>query len=530
MEKYFNKPILIVALILVTLNVVNAQRDLKSNSVLSEKIQDRYSVFIKWKKSNFRNLFINKTDLFPTGFDGRLNGSRIKAFSLLEGEDELLQTVDSTIFYWSGDRDNTEKILFPVMNSLDITINQLLSDPENEFIPPVPLTDSILSLEFEESIGAFVPDDRLVQTRNNQDLTELQLNYEHDGFAWIFDEKAEFEYDNRGNMILAREYDFNGTKWLQDDDQSLEYNSSNRLTATQKIKHNPITGEVYGEFKHAWDYDDKGRLTEVRNFDWSDAINGWEDDEKELYTYDDLGNLTKVELYSWDDDSQTWEGTDRHHITYNLNNLKEFILSENFIGNQWVEVQQIFYTYDDFNRIVTMEIFLQDNAQWVKLQKAELTYPDNNQVDITILEWDKDAGVYENLIKNWVVYNDLGQPLRIRYQIWNEDKWTYFTFLPNSNFYYEDYGPSGHTSGKEREAEFTVFPSPARDIITVKCENVRVENIRILDIKGRVVRSYQSRLHENIIAIPVSDLTPGTYFVRLEGAGCSGVKPFVVQR
>ena len=171
MEKYFNKPILIVALILVTLNVVNAQRDLKSINVLSEKIQDRYSVFIKWKKSNFRNLFINKTDLFPTGFDGRLNGSRIKAFSLLEGEDELLQTVDSTIFYWSGDRDNTEKILFPVMNSLDITINQLLSDPENEFIPPVPLTDSILSLEFEESIGAFVPDDRLVQTRNNQDLT-----------------------------------------------------------------------------------------------------------------------------------------------------------------------------------------------------------------------------------------------------------------------------------------------------------------------------------------------------------------------
>lgn len=51
MEKYFNKPILIVALILVTLNVVNAQRDLKSINVLSEKIQDRYSVFIKWKKA-----------------------------------------------------------------------------------------------------------------------------------------------------------------------------------------------------------------------------------------------------------------------------------------------------------------------------------------------------------------------------------------------------------------------------------------------------------------------------------------------
>lgn len=58
------------------------------------------------------------------------------------------------------------------------------------------------------------------------------------------------------------------------------------------------------------------------------------------------------------------------------------------------------------------------------------------------------------------------------------------------------------------------YPNPASTWVTIENPNVVIKNIRLLDVRGRMLRPIESK--EDKIALNVSDLTTGIYFIKGE--------------
>jgi hypothetical protein len=81
--------------------------------------------------------------------------------------------------------------------------------------------------------------------------------------------------------------------------------------------------------------------------------------------------------------------------------------------------------------------------------------------------------------------------------------------------------------------EFSLFPNPASESITLRYENsleLGMVNLRILSVSGEVIRAQQVDFSSsNQVMVPLSDLQNGTYFVELSKDGVSMQKVLVKQ-
>jgi hypothetical protein len=85
-------------------------------------------------------------------------------------------------------------------------------------------------------------------------------------------------------------------------------------------------------------------------------------------------------------------------------------------------------------------------------------------------------------------------------------------------------------SVEELEAgEFSIFPNPAQDQITVATKDVDAGSISILDMSGRVVAQLPMATGSNNHVINVSDLAAGTYMVKVMDQTSTQMKQLIVQ-
>ena len=61
--------------------------------------------------------------------------------------------------------------------------------------------------------------------------------------------------------------------------------------------------------------------------------------------------------------------------------------------------------------------------------------------------------------------------------------------------------------------EFTLYPNPAHNQITISSENLKINSIKILDITGRTIKRLLVNNEQSII--DVSDLSNGIYFIKI---------------
>ncbi len=61
--------------------------------------------------------------------------------------------------------------------------------------------------------------------------------------------------------------------------------------------------------------------------------------------------------------------------------------------------------------------------------------------------------------------------------------------------------------------DFKIYPNPAFDVVHITCENLTGDDFEIYDINGHMVKTY--KLTGNKLSFPVSDLSPGIYFVKI---------------
>ncbi|HEA21489.1 hypothetical protein LCGC14_1790080 [marine sediment metagenome] len=97
----------------------------------------------------------------------------------------------------------------------------------------------------------------------------------------------------------------------------------------------------------------------------------------------------------------------------------------------------------------------------------------------------------------------------------------YFTFilLAMASFVgsaQTDYTENTPASKMQSISKVKIFPNPATNVINVLgLKNSQQANITILDIYGNTVLARKWAIRRNVLNIPITELKPGTYVIRI---------------
>jgi uncharacterized delta-60 repeat protein len=64
--------------------------------------------------------------------------------------------------------------------------------------------------------------------------------------------------------------------------------------------------------------------------------------------------------------------------------------------------------------------------------------------------------------------------------------------------------------------EFSIYPNPAKDKLTLQFNNAAAKEIRIIDIQGRI-RWQQQKVTETLLIVPIQQLSKGAYILQVSG-------------
>lgn len=152
-------------------------------------------------------------------------------------------------------------------------------------------------------------------------------------------------------------------------------------------------------------------------------------------------------------------------------------------------------------------------------------------------DWSLPASQDQDVLKQWH-FNDLPDS----YEIARHEK--VFSIQNNRNPYidsvnfacYVDFSQMAYTingcddlglSTDFVENNLSIFPNPSNDIVYVQLNGVDISSIAVKDMTGRTVGMYTSLKH--YIEVNVADLTPGTYFLKINTEKGNLVRKVVVQ-
>lgn len=116
------------------------------------------------------------------------------------------------------------------------------------------------------------------------------------------------------------------------------------------------------------------------------------------------------------------------------------------------------------------------------------------------------------------------------------DDWTatWSNFRPDTSAYLYGYGvsPAGLSNHTFNSLQMEVYPNPASSMVQVEFplkQSVEV-NVRIMDLTGKVVfhQSQKGMQGSNVMSIPVSDISNGTYFIQVQAAQYSGIQKITI--
>jgi hypothetical protein len=78
-------------------------------------------------------------------------------------------------------------------------------------------------------------------------------------------------------------------------------------------------------------------------------------------------------------------------------------------------------------------------------------------------------------------------------------------------------------SPRSSPVKFDIFPNPARNYFTVRLlQPVARSTIRIYDVTGKKIKELTDQARTSGINIPMTDVVPGVYFVRVDGISAVG--------
>jgi hypothetical protein len=413
---------------------------------------------------------------------------------------------------------------------------------------------SIKSYDFNNTTKEFEEVDKIEYTYTADDtkiLTETNYSWNSTTKDWEFANKIEVVYDQNGNEIGGSVYlmdDFTKTLYL-DKKVSFEYDQNNNeilstvfslSTITEKLEPESKTeyvvnenGAVLLETNYVKQYDSNtstysfvlsshyirtyhtdGRIKSLLVENWDGAHEWWVAEKKEVNTFNEYDQNTIFEQSKWDVTTQTWIPFYQNVFTYPSN--LHFAIYNTFIMNLWDTTTNTWQKRRD--AINNYDA----NGNWVKymMMSWRSTTDANGKPDgvwdgYVNFEFTHDLNFTSNQLLTFMSsYNHPNMVLTLPSYKWVNNTWVK---KDEAIYYYSQQELSGIS--KVSNDNYTVFPNPAKNFITVKTdENATNSMIELYNLQGSKVLS---AAFSNDNTVNIAHLAKGAYIYKMNASnGC----------
>jgi hypothetical protein len=123
---------------------------------------------------------------------------------------------------------------------------------------------------------------------------------------------------------------------------------------------------------------------------------------------------------------------------------------------------------------------------------------------VTGYSWEKWNGLYKRVVDTWGIELDFG---------------LFPVIDTNLN----------NISQNFKLQRLVVYPNPAIDHITVKCDNNNYEKAELYDLRGKLIWQTDLSSYSSTLKLDLSNVTPGLYTLRMTGNQTLGISPIIVQ-
>ena len=301
----------------------------------------------------------------------------------------------------------------------------------------------------------------------------------------------------------------------------------NTFTAANNINSgfwfNLNAGVADSAFKQFFTYNTSGKL--VKDSVYELHLGVWRIAARTNYTYDGSGNLTLIDHFANMTDTSfllPLIQQSKYVNTYDASNRLTTVLTSFFNGttlgayvkdtfgysgtltyhNSWKQHQ-----YDAIHTTWWPQYFM---SKHIAAGKPDTVYHNG---------WDSIANMWSPISKDIVGYNSYNNPDTMYKYEWN---WTSYSSTPDYTtvYYYDTFTYTAPTTqvATIEQSSMRVFPNPATGNITIslsEAANKGVLYLSVMNMNGQII-SRQSVHSQPEITVPVSDLTPGMYWVLIE--------------
>jgi hypothetical protein len=323
--------------------------------------------------------------------------------------------------------------------------------------------------------------------------------------------------DTQGRVIeraLDKEYQGQMTKYIK---YEFVYDTLDRITQEIHSYGNPNLWEEGQKYQNI--YNGSNQLTEIlvyRKFN-----NSWIINFRYSFTYLN-GKLIEKLIQEYNATSSSYSNYERYFYTYETaSNTMTERREEYFM--QWSEVETIVTHYNSLNEIDSTFLMLNGKFKIRKVIERNvngLSKVVNSNFDLTLKTFIPNVRFLVNYDQNGVLENVIEQTYSQSFNNWSP----VYNDLKFNYTFYTTVSLTENTS----PVDLKVYPNPTSDQITISTKGNRINQIRIVDLAGRVVFENQSALNSNEITIPVRQLNNGTYILTVTSNGQQKSQKIVV--
>ena len=457
---------------------------------------------------------------------GTIN-SKLQAVCLLQHDGVMFIPADSLRFFWSGDNEDG--------GFTDMILNAFIGLPTNTpFVPsPDPLfilsADSTRSYSWYDADGVYKLSSKTYASFDSQgNLASLITLETPDNIIWENSDRKIYTYDTQGNCLNEIAQLWSGSVWENYKKQEFTFDSQNNMTEIKWTYWNNSTSSWLNYERTVMSYEGANKINSLIEQTWNEIESSWSNEDRYSVIYTGA-NVSQVISDYWSNGQSQWVHESKTVNTYNTNNQLTIVqeLEWDIANQEWNNEWKQLFNYDEIGDNTNIIDQYWDGGAWNYQFKFEYTYSAFDITKATISDWDGTQFNKESRVS--YSYNDYSQCTKVIIEGWDGNDWTPSLYSLKINFYYEETG--GNTTGIETimdRSEFKIYPNPASDHLKVKLNGQEIQQIRIIDVTGRMVFESRAGFNASEANIPVSHLQNGVYILQLTSGNKTGTNSFVV--
>lgn len=381
-------------------------------------------------------------------------------------------------------------------------------------------------------------------------LPSLELN-DSTRYKYSNDRGSSFE-SGMTNTFNLNEYVLFDSSWnFADNGNGMElsevsaadYNTTNKRTALTNFV-NDGSSKLVGDQDIRYEYNTAGNVSVEHTLEWNSSTSKWDSVSRVYYDYNTQNKLETVRVY--DADAKQWDTRTTNH--YDGAGNIDTVLTEGY-GTTWAPMSREIHTFTTGNKLSKSLTQVYDDVTlgW-KNQQADsfgystgvgfFTFFETKQWDTLANAWVNSAQQLRTLnaqklidaetYKSWDTAGkkwDIQVTMKWAYNANNNPVKTEISSplfplpIPVSKvyMYYETYFNTS-VATLNRNAQFTMYPNPATDNVTVRFDNNNTlsATVSVVNMAGQVMLYSKRTLAGNSVDVSLLGLQAGAYNVSVQ--------------